>query len=166
MKKFILAVLLSLVSVAATAATTSVEVGYGVQPASKIYSATASYDNFALAVSRDTVSRAELGYTLHISNFNNLFAVTGWVGEASDGILHTTYAVEPSVSYHLLPTLEVYGSYKYRNTLNASVKDHTDTETLGVRYALFKGIGVGAKVFNEVGDTKEHGIVGTASLSF
>ena len=168
MKKFIIAALLSLAIPAVFAAPVSIEAGYGTEVGSKIYQLGATYGNFDVKASRDLgVGRGEIGYTLNISNFNNLFSVNGAIGEATAaGKFHTTASITPTATYSIYPGLTASASYDYRRATSTSINDTTKTESIGVNYALIKGVTIGAKVFNEIGDTKEHGAIASTKVSF
>ena len=166
MNKVILVALLLVVANSVSALT--IEGGYGIGSGStKVSEANLSYSNVTASYTNDKYVREEVGYTLNIDNFGKIFSVNGAVGESNFGKSHTTYSVTPKVSYSLGNSgVSVFGSYKYRNATSAAIADETRTSTVGVDYSLTKNIGVGAKVFNEEGDTHLHGAIVTTSVSF
>lgn len=123
-----------------------------------------SKGNLNMAFERDNISRAALGYTLDISNFNNILTVKGEVGVADTCGIHMTYAVEPKISY-TKNKMTGYASYKYRTALG-STSDKTHTASAGLSYAIMNPVSVGIKVFNETGDIKNHGVIANIALAF
>lgn len=154
--KYIIAIMLVLVSLSASAATVSVDVGSRHDSVTKQYRTVSSVrvqdERLGAEATFGSVDRAEVDYTFKPLD-TSLFSVAAGVGVVTGKApAHWTYAITPKVSLPVTDNLTASASYEFRNDLKGNIADLTRTTEVGVDYKLVKNTTVGLKYAHSTGD--------------
>lgn len=171
--KYIIAMMLVLVSLSASAATVSVDVGSQRESVSRQYGLISNVriqdEQVGVEASFGTVDRVEADYTFNpFKPFHGaVFSVATGVGLVTGKAqAHWTYSVEPKVSVPINDSFTATASYKFRNDLKGNIADLTKTAEIGVDYKLVKNTTVGLKYAYSAGDLQANSVSIGAAYKF
>lgn len=116
-------------------------------------------------VTTGNVARAETDYSIAVPYVSGLTVAAG-IGAVTTGTGHYTYSISPKLTVPVTDKVATFASFKFRDALKNNITDKTAVTDIGVSYAIYKNVGLTAKLEHSTGDQRYNaGLVG-ASYTF